>query len=99
MGNLIMPKQTSQMDRFIYSIKIFYDSYNNDDKDVKNIIFKQKMMEYFQSLRENNDGAKIVKQSEMCIWQVKNTTFGSEKYNTCQIYVLFCCRFIDSLSL
>ena len=41
MGNLIMPKQTSQMDRFIYSIKIFYDSYNNDDKDVKNIIFKQ----------------------------------------------------------
>ena len=34
-----------------------------------------------------------------CIWQVKNTTFGSEKYNTCQIYVLFCCRFIDSLSL
>lgn len=65
MGNLIMPKQTSQMDRFIYSIKIFYDSYNNDDKDVKNIIFKQKMMEHFQSLRENNDGAKIVKQSEM----------------------------------
>ena len=36
---------------------------------------------------------------EVCIWQVKNTTFGSEKYNTCQIYVLFCCRFIDSLSL
>lgn len=65
LGNLIMPKQTAKLDKFLYSLEIFYQSFKSNDPDVPNSVFKQKMTDHFEDLRERNDGAKIVKQSEM----------------------------------
>ncbi|QFJ55257.1 HNH endonuclease [Pseudobutyrivibrio xylanivorans] len=65
MGNLIMPKQTAALDRFFYSLEIFYKAYQNNDPDVTNEDFKRQITNHFEDLRERNDGAKIVKQSEM----------------------------------
>ena len=65
MGNLIMPKQTARLDRFFYSLEIFYKAYTRNDPDVTNADFKQKITAHFEELRDHNDGAKIVKQSEM----------------------------------
>lgn len=60
-----MPKQTAKLDRFYYSLKIFYDAYKRNDPDVPNADFKQQITAHFEDLRDRNDGAKIVKQSEM----------------------------------
>lgn len=65
MGNLIMPKQTAKLDRFYYSLEIFYKAYKRNDPDVPNADFKQQITSHFEDLRDRNDGAKIVKQSEM----------------------------------
>ena len=65
MGNLIMPKQTARLDRFYYSLEIFYKAYKRNDPDVTNADFKQQITSHFEDLRDRNDGAKIVKQSEM----------------------------------
>lgn len=65
MGNLIMPKQTARLDRFFYSLEIFYKAYNSNDPYVTNSDFKQKITAHFDELKYHNDGAKIVKQSEM----------------------------------
>lgn len=65
MGNLIMPKQTARLDRFFYSLEIFYKAYTRNDPDVTNADFKQQITAHFEELRDHNDGAKIVKQSEM----------------------------------
>ena len=65
MGNLIMPKQTARLDRFFYSLEIFYKAYKRNDPDVTNADFKQQITAHFEDLRDRNDGAKIVKQSEM----------------------------------
>ena len=65
MGNLIMPKQTARLDRFYYSLEIFYNAYKRNDPDVTNADYKQQITAHFEELRDHNDGAKIVKQSEM----------------------------------
>lgn len=65
MGNLIMPKQTAKLDRFFYSLEIFYNAYKHNNPDVTNADFKQQITAHFEDLRNRNDGAKIVKQSEM----------------------------------
>lgn len=60
-----MPKQTAKLDRFFYSLEIFYNAYRRNDPDVPNADFKQLITSHFEDLRDRNDGAKIVKQSEM----------------------------------
>lgn len=60
-----MPKQTARLDRFFYSLEIFYNAYKHNDPEVTNADFKQQITAHFSELREHNDGAKIVKQSEM----------------------------------
>lgn len=65
MGKLILPKQTGQLDRFIYSLEIFYDAYQNDNINVSNDLFKTEITNRVPEFKQNNDGAKIVKQSEL----------------------------------
>lgn len=65
MGKLIMPKQTAKLDRFYYSLEIFYNAYLSNNPNVSNTDFKNQMTAHFNELLMHNNGAKIVKQSEM----------------------------------
>ena len=70
-----MPKQTAKLDRFFYCLEIFYKAYRHNDPDVPNSDFKRQITEHFEDLHDRNDGAKIVKQSEMTRY------FGMAKHN------------------
>ena len=65
-NKLIMPKQTGQIDAFIASLKLYYESYNRGEKWYSNENFKIKIQEELPYLAKGaQDGPYLVKQSEL----------------------------------
>lgn len=65
-NKLIMPKQTGQIDAFIASLKLYYESYNRGEEWYSNENFKIKIQEELPYLAEGaQDGPYLVKQSEL----------------------------------
>ena len=63
---LIMPKQTGQLDAFVTSLKLFYQSNINGDEWYSNDDFKIKIQEELPYLSEGaQNGPYLVKQSEL----------------------------------
>ena len=65
-NTLIMPKQTARVDVFYASLKIFYDSYNQNEEWVSNKDYKELIQKLLPDLSQGaQDGAFLVKQSEL----------------------------------
>lgn len=63
---LIMPKQTGQLDAFIASLKLYYESYTRGEEWYSNENFKIKILEELPYLADGaQDGPYLVKQSEL----------------------------------
>ena len=64
--NLIMPKQTGQLDAFIASLKLFYESYKKGEEWYSNNDFKIKIQRELPYLSDGaQNGPYLVKQSEL----------------------------------
>lgn len=64
--DLIMPKQTGQMDVFLASLQLFYEAHINDDEWVLNSDYKEQIQVLLPYLAQGaQDGAYLVKQSEL----------------------------------
>lgn len=61
-----MPKQTARVDVFYASLKIFYDSYKQNEEWVSNKDYKELIQKLLPDLSQGaQDGAFLVKQSEL----------------------------------
>ena len=65
MGNLIMPKQTAEPDKFYTTLSILYNAYKLGNPIVSNSDYKQKIIAAYDNYSNSSDGAMLVKQSEM----------------------------------
>lgn len=95
MGNLIMPKQTSEPVKFYTTLSILYDAYRLGNRVVPNSEYKMKIINAFDNYSNSSDGAMIVKQSEMVRYfgfalgnfdkrELQITDTGIEMYNAHQ---------------
>lgn len=95
MGNLIMPKQTSEPIKFYTTLSILYDAYRLGNRVVPNSEYKMKIINAFDNYSNSSDGAMIVKQSEMVRYfgfalgnfdkrEIQITDTGIEMYNAHQ---------------
>lgn len=95
MGNLIMPKQTSNPVKFYTTLSILYDAYRSGNRVVSNNKYKMEIINAFDNYSNSSDGAMIVKQSEMARYfgfvlgnfnkrEIQITDTGIEMYNAHQ---------------
>ncbi len=65
MGELIMPKQTSDPAKFYATLSILYKAYKDGNPIVSNSEYKRQIINMFDNYSNDSNGAMIVKQSEM----------------------------------
>lgn len=66
MGNLIMPKQTSELSRMILTLEILLDNHNMGKSVVPNSLYKSELINRLPNVFDSNsDGPMMVKQSEI----------------------------------
>ncbi|MEG2584289.1 MAG: hypothetical protein RSA27_07265 [Oscillospiraceae bacterium] len=65
MGKLIMPKQTSEVLKFFYTLEILYEADQSGKSIVSNHDYKQAIIAKVSSFNKNSDSAMLVKQTEL----------------------------------
>ena len=65
MGKLIMPKQTSEVIKLIYTLQILNDAHQLGQPIVSNYSYKQNIIAKVSSFTPSSDSAMLVKQSEL----------------------------------
>lgn len=62
---LILPKQTSKINSFVATLKILYTAYQHGYPEVTNKQYKKAIVNEIEVFHDDDDSAKLVKQSEL----------------------------------